>query len=85
MSDNIPAKPANSARIVVTLDYPESRLDNILLKTLREQNDNMGLKNLSRAGLKKLFSKGSILIKGQRAKPSSSLAKGTTYIDILGA
>ncbi len=84
MPENIPTKPANSARIVLTLEYPEKRMDTILLKALREQNENAVLKKISRTALKELFNKGSIFIKGQRAKPSSSLAKGTTYVDISG-
>jgi hypothetical protein len=84
MENNIPQQPKNSARIVLNLDWPETRMDNILLEHIRNQNDNLKLKNVSRAGLKKLFTDGKVQIKGQRAKTSSSLAKGTTYIDILG-
>jgi hypothetical protein len=81
---NIPEKPKNSFRIILRLDYPESRMDNILLNALREQNDNLTLKNISRSALKELFNNKKILIKGQRAKSNSSLAKGSTYVDILG-
>ena len=38
----------------------------------------------SRTEFKELFKKKRIRIKGQPAVPSSSLAKGTTYVDILG-
>jgi len=79
-----PIQPANSYRITLELAYPEARMDNILLNALREQNDNPKLKAISRSGLKNLFNQKKIMIKGQRAKCSSSLAKGTTYIDILG-
>jgi hypothetical protein len=82
--DNIPERPDNSFRIILNLDYPESRMDNILLNALRNQSENLSLKNISRAALKELFNNKKILIKGQRAKSNSSLAKGVTYVDILG-
>ena len=81
---NVPEQPKNSFRIALVLDYPESRMDNVLLNALREQNDNEKLKNISRAALKDLFNNKKIFIKGQRAKSNSSLAKGTTYVGILG-
>lgn len=81
--EKIPEQPANSFRVILQLDYPESRMDNVLLNALREQNENLTLKNISRAALKELFAKKKILIKGQRAKQNSALAKGTTYVDIL--
>lgn len=84
MENNIPDRPKNSARITLTLNWPEDRLDNILLNAIREQNENLSLKQVSRAGLKKLFNDKKIVIKGQIAKPSSALAKGITYVDILG-
>lgn len=84
MSTNIPTKPSNSFRIELVLDYPEDRMDNILLNALKEQDENLSLKNISRSGLKNLFNEKRIMIKGQRAKSNSSLAKGTTYVDILG-
>jgi hypothetical protein len=79
-----PEQPANSFRIALTLEYPESRMDNVLLNALREQTENEKLKAISRAALKDLFNNKQIMIKGQRAKSSSALAKGTTYVDILG-
>jgi hypothetical protein len=82
--DNVPEKPANAFRIALTLEYPDSRMDNVLLAALRKQNDNLELKNISRAALKDLFANKKIEIKGQRAKSNSGLAKGTTYVDILG-
>lgn len=84
MSASEPVKPANSFRIAITIDWPESRMDNVLLNALREQTENMTLKNISRGALKQLFNDKKIEIKGQRAKSNSSLAKGTTYVDILG-
>jgi hypothetical protein len=82
--DNIPERPDNSFRIILNLDYPESRMDNTLLNALRNQSENLKLKNISRSALKELFTNKKILIKGQRAKSNSSLAKGVTYVDILG-
>lgn len=79
-----PAQPANSFRIAINLDYAEPRMDNILLNALRGQNENDTLKAMSRTLLKDLFTNKRVLIKGQRAKSSSALAKGTTYVDILG-
>ena len=84
MSDHVPPRPPQSARIVITLKRSEKRLDTVLLKSLREQNENLNLREISRTTFKELFSSGKIVIKGQKARPSSSLAVGTTYIDILG-
>lgn len=84
MSDNTPAKPANAFRIELVLEYPEERMDNVLLNALRSQNENEKLKSISRTALKNLFNEKRIMIKGQRAKSNSSLAKGTTYVDIIG-
>ena len=82
--DRIPERPENSFRIILKLEYPESRMDNILLNALRDQNENLTLKNISRSALKELFNDKRVLIKGQRAKSNSALAKGITYVDILG-
>jgi ribosomal 50S subunit-recycling heat shock protein len=84
MSDNYPPRPPKSARIVITLDRSQKRLDNVLLQALRDQEDYSKLKALSRAAFKELFNEGKIQIKGQNARPSSALAAGTTYVDILG-
>jgi len=84
MTTTTPAQPANSYRITLNLEAPETRMDNVLLNALREQNENEKLKSVSRSGLKDLFNEKKIFIKGQRAKSSSSLAKGVTYVDILG-
>ncbi len=84
MTAQEPVRPPNSFRIVITLEFPESRMDNVLLNALREQNENMTLKHISRGALKQLFTDKKIMIKGQRAKSNSALAKGVTYVDILG-
>jgi hypothetical protein len=84
MNVSEPAKPAQSFRVTLNLDYPESRIDNVLLVALREQTENITLRNISRGALKELFNTKRIEIKGQRAKSNSSLAKGITYVDILG-
>ncbi|MGE3609505.1 MAG: hypothetical protein AB7I27_07955 [Bacteriovoracaceae bacterium] len=84
MTTKMPEKPTNSFRVTLNLEYPESRMDNVLLAALREQDENQALKNISRAALKELFTQKKILIKGQRAKSNSALAKGVTYVDILG-
>ncbi|MDZ4084671.1 MAG: hypothetical protein U1E10_17145 [Bdellovibrionales bacterium] len=83
MSDLVPPRPPKSTRIVLELGRSEKRLDNVLLAALREQNENPMLKLISRVDFKELFNSGKVLIKGQRAKPSSGLAAGTTYVDIL--
>ena len=84
MQDHIPVRPPNSYRVVLELNSSGSRLDSVLLKILREQKENLDLQNISRTVYKDLFQSGKIMIKGQKAKPSSTLAKGTTYVDILG-
>lgn len=84
MTDNIPIQPPDSIRIVLDLPHGERRLDSVLLKAIKEQNENLSLRQISRSAFKELFTSGKIQIKGQRAKPSSALAKGLTYIDIIG-
>ena len=79
-----PAQPANSFRIALNLTHAEPRMDNILLNALRAQDENADLKAMSRTLLKDLFAEKKIIIKGQRAKSSSALATGTTYVEILG-
>ncbi len=83
MTNTTPAVQPKAFRVAITLEQAESRMDNVLLHALREQEDNMDMKLMSRAGLKVLFNNKKVLIKGQRAKSSSALAKGTTYVDIL--
>jgi hypothetical protein len=85
MTDStIPAPIPNAFRLTLNLEYSETRMDNVLLAALRAQNENMKLKEISRSALKELFNQKKILIKGQRAKSSSALAKGVTYVDIVG-
>jgi hypothetical protein len=85
MTDStVPALILNAFRLTLTLEYAETRMDNVLLAALRAQNENTKLKEISRSALKELFNQKKILIKGQRAKSSSALAKGVTYVDILG-
>ncbi len=85
MTDStVPALIPNAFRLTLNLDYAETRMDNVLLAALRAQNENTKLKEISRSALKELFNQKKILIKGQRAKSSSALAKGVTYVDILG-
>jgi hypothetical protein len=84
MSATIPEIVPNAFRIALDLSYAHSRMDNVLLTALREQNDNEALKVISRTALKDLFNDKKIMIKGQRAKSNSSLAQGITYVDILG-
>ncbi len=83
MTNNIPTQPENSFRVTITLDYGAGRLDGVLLDALKKQTENAKYAAISRTALKNLFIEGKVTIKGQRAKPSSSLAKGVTYIDIL--
>lgn len=82
-TDLIPAQPDNSYRVHLKLPY-RTRLDGVLMQALREQNDNLDLKNISRAAFKNLFKEKRVMIKGQNARPASEIAKGDTYIDILG-
>ena len=80
----VPKIPTGAFRVVLELSSPRPRIDQVLLEELRKQNINIDLRAISRAKLKELFRKKRIRIKGQAALPSSSLAKGTTYVDILG-
>ncbi len=84
MSENIPPKPLNSFRITLELYRAEKRLDTVLLQAIKKQNENLDLREISRTTYKELFNSGKIQIKGQKAKPSSSVAKGVTYVDIIG-
>jgi hypothetical protein len=84
MKDFIPPRPDNSFRLTLELDHSQKRLDSCLLTALKLQTEQPALNQLSRTKFKELFSNGKVLIKGQRAKPTSSLAKGITYVDILG-
>lgn len=81
---NVPEQPENSLRIELVLNHRQPRIDTILLEAIRSQERNLELKRISRTAYKTLFNEKKILIKGQAAKPSSSLAAGTTYVDIIG-
>jgi hypothetical protein len=84
MTTHIPEQPPESVRLTLVLNHRQPRLDTILLEAIRAQEKNLELKRISRTAYKTLFNEKKILIKGQAAKPSSSLAAGTTYVDILG-
>ena len=79
----IPEQPKNSFRVVLTLTS-KGRIDAILLDELKKQNRNLPLKNISRRAYKGLFKAKRITLKGQPAVPSSLLAVGVSYVDILG-
>jgi hypothetical protein len=83
-SINEPVQPSHSFRVTLQLNAKKPRIDQVLIEELRKQNENLLLKNISRADFKELFKKKKIRIKGQPATPSSSLAQGTTFVDILG-
>lgn len=78
-----PPQPAGSFRVVLQLNYRAPRLDNILLEALRAQDESLEMKHLSRTKFKKLFDEKKILIKGQPARPSSAVAPGTTWVDVI--
>lgn len=84
MEDFIPPKPPKSFRIVLDLLRSEKRLDTVLLEAIKAQNEDLNLREISRTKYKELFKEGKIQIKGQNATPSSSVAKGVTYVDIFG-
>lgn len=78
-----PPQPPNSFRVTIELNARQ-RIDNVLLAELKKQDQNLALKNISRTAFKKLFKDKRILLKGQSAVPSSLLATGVTFVDILG-
>jgi hypothetical protein len=79
----VPPKPKNSFRVTLVATR-KFRLDALLMAALKAQDQNILLTNISRGALKALFGEKKIQIKGQNAKPSSMIAVGTTYVDILG-
>ena len=81
---HVPAQPKNSYRVQLQLTSGVSRMDSVLMQALRAQNDVLELKNISREQFKKLFKDKRVLIKDQVARPSSALASGTTYVDLIG-
>lgn len=82
--EHTPEQPKKSFRVTLNLTSRQPRLDTVLLEALRSQKENHQLRNISRSEFKELFTKKRVLIKGQPARPSSSLAAGTTFVDILG-
>jgi hypothetical protein len=78
-----PPQPSNSFRVKLELTTRQ-RIDNVLLAELKRQDDNAALKSISRTAFKQLFKEKRIMLKGQSAVPSSLLATGVTYVDILG-
>ncbi len=70
-------------RLKLMMNSRQKRLDVHLLEALRGQEENDSLKRISRTQFKKLFDEKKILIKGQPAKPSSSLNTGATYVDVI--
>ena len=78
-----PPQPSNSFRITLVLSSKQ-RIDTKLLHELRAQTRNTTLMSISRSALKDLFKKKRIQLKGQAAVPSSLIAEGTSYVDILG-
>lgn len=80
----VPPRPEKSHRVILNLNYRADRMDNVLLEELHNQTENLSLKVISRGALKELFTNGRVEIKGQRAKSNSAIAKGITYVDILG-
>lgn len=84
MIDQIPPLPDNCFRLKIELNARAKRMDTLLLQLLKVQKENLDLRIISRKALKDLFINGRIQIKGQKARPSSALAKGITYVDILG-
>lgn len=83
-NDFVPPKPPKSFRLVLDLKRAEKRIDSVLLQALKSQKENINLAILTRGTFKQLFADGRILIKGQRARASSAVNKGITYVDILG-
>lgn len=81
--ENVPPVPENSFRIILKQISSGDRLDSALMKALRDQDEDPTFKTITRAQFKDLFHQKKVLIKGQPAKPASTLSSGTTYIDIL--
>ena len=80
---NLPAPMPGALRIKLVMNSRQPRLDTHLLEAIRAQEENDVLKRISRTQFKKLFDDKKILIKGQPARPSSSLNAGTTWVDVL--
>jgi 23S rRNA-/tRNA-specific pseudouridylate synthase len=80
---NLPPPVAGAIRLKLVMNSRQPRLDAHLLEAMRLQEQDDALKRISRTQFKKLFDEKKILIKGQPAKPSSSLNAGTTWVDVL--
>lgn len=78
-----PEKPDNSFRVTIELEERSERLDTVLFSALKDQDENLELKEISKGLLKKLFVDKKVFIKGQKAKAKSPINNGTTYVDIL--
>lgn len=84
MKSFVPPQPPKSYRVVLELTTAAKRIDVVLLAALRKQNENLNLREITRTKFKDLFLTGKIQIKGQKANSTSAVAKGVTYVDILG-
>ncbi len=78
-----PPAVKGAVRLKLVMNSRQPRLDVHLLEALRALEDNDSLKRISRTQFKKLFDEKKILIKGQPAKPSSSLNTGATFVDVI--
>lgn len=83
MTLKTPEQPQNSFRVILELEKPQDRLDQVLMNALKNQDDNLKLKTISKTQLKKMFIEKRVLIKSQSAKAKSSLNSGTTFVDII--
>jgi hypothetical protein len=79
---NVPAPLPGAFRVKLVMNARQPRLDVHLLEALRG-SEHVTLQRISRTQFKRLFDEKKILIKGQPAKPSSSLAAGTTWVDVV--
>lgn len=83
LDPNMPPAVPGAFRVKLVMNARQPRLDVHLLEALRGQEENAELKRISRTQFKRLFDEKKILIKGQPAKPSSSLNAGTTWVDVV--
>ncbi len=81
--ENIPPALPGAFRVKLVMNARQPRLDVHLLEALRAQEENPELKRISRTQFKRLFDEKKVVIKGQPAKPSSSLNAGTTWVDVI--
>ena len=78
-----PPQPSGTFRVKLELSHRAPRLDALLLEALRNQDENLDMKVMSRSKFKRLFDEKKILIKGQPARPSSAVATGITWVDVV--